>query len=345
MAARELRYEWFDQIVQEESFGKLVTAHHANDQAETVLFNLTKGTGISGLRGIPFQQGHLARPLIFVEKSELETYAREHSLEWREDESNKNEKYHRNKIRNTIIPELESINPGFISTIQKNTERFRSLELLLKGRAAEIKSKHWSENEDSVILDMGWFEEDTGGHAILEELLKDFQFSFDQISNIISSLKLKSGNQFFSKEFRLTVDRNTIYIDREKASTNEPICVRNHETQAQMGAMHFEFEISEGHAFDGNVDHAYLDFDLLKFPLKIRAWQEGDRFVPLGMRGQKKVSDFMIDEKIPVNLKERVIVLESGEDIVWIAGHRISEHFKITSKTQKVFIIKMSKNA
>ncbi len=345
MAARDLRYDWFRVLMNEQSLSKLVTAHHANDQTETVLLNLTKGTGVAGLRGMPTANNEIVRPLLWVEKEELLAYAKENKLTWREDQSNSENKYQRNRMRNVVIPELKKINPGLASTFSNNLERFSSLEALLKSQAAEIKRKHWREQKDEIELTMDWFDPETGGLAILEELLKPYSFTLDQITKIGESLEYGSGNVFQTEGHKLTVDRNRLFIAAASHTILGSTSIMEDCHAATLGDWQFSFDTTEQKEITTDKSKASLDFDRLEFPLTARPWQEGDRFVPLGMKGQKKVSDFMIDEKIPVNLKERVIVFESGQEIVWIAGHRISDRYKITPKTKRVFMITMTENA
>ena len=345
MAARELRYSWFEEVMQKRNIDKLVTAHHINDQIETILYNLVKGTGIAGLRGMPFSNERVVRPFIFTRKADILNYARENKLEWREDESNQEDKYHRNRIRNTVIPELENINPGLIQTFANNIHRFRSLEALLSSNVTEVKSQYWKESREVIELKMDWFDYDKGGLIILEELLKPYLFSYDQIVKIASSINNGSGNSFKSEKALVTIDRKKVFISFQKTEKIEPVEIHSLDTQMNISSHHFTFEISSNLTFDPEPRFAFLDYDKIKFPLIARNWKEGDRFSPLGMKGQKKISDFMIDAKIPVNLKEQVVVFESDSEIAWVAGQRISDHFKITAKTRSVFIIKMSKNA
>ncbi|MCV9389451.1 tRNA lysidine(34) synthetase TilS [Reichenbachiella ulvae] len=344
MAARELRYDWFEQLMNTHAYGYLVTAHHSNDLLETALFNFTKGTGIAGLRGIKRKKDKVIRPLSFASKKEILHYAKAHKLIWREDASNESNKYHRNRIRNLVIPELKKINPGLEKTYAQNQERFESLELLLKSRTQSILKKFSSVKNDVHKLDMSWMDVKNGGLVILEDILRPYGFNLDQCKAIITALSSYSGKRFTSEQSELIVDRDQLVItpiDQEKIES----WIQADDQKIEIGDQQFSLTyIDLAAEFSTDPNLAYLDADLLKFPLKIRNWEEGDRFYPLGMKQQKKISDFMIDAKIPLNLKNKVLLFESNNDIIWVAGHRIDDRYKITDSTKRTLIIKMERN-
>lgn len=346
MAARSLRYDWFRELMEQEGYDLLATAHHANDQIETMVFNLTKGTSIAGLRGIKPKSNNTIRPLLFASKEEILAYASSAKLKWREDKSNQEDKYQRNKIRHHIIPVMTEINPGLIKTSLNNTSRFHALEKLLNHQIELIRNHHFSETTEGLNLDLSWCEEDSGGLAILEGLLKPYGINLEQCQCIMDGLGQNSGLTFQSDTHLLTLDRSSAFISTIKAPDNFRETIDIRDNSKHIGGRLFTFELVTGRPeIDPNPNFAYLDAYKVNFPLVARNWQEGDRFQPLGMKGEKKVSDFMIDEKIPVNLKKRLVIFESQHDILWIAGHRISDRYKITSKTPSTLIIKMIHDA
>ncbi len=340
-AARDLRYRWFDSICEQYGYDKIATAHHASDQTETILYNIIKGCGIAGLRGIPLVNDNIIRPLLFATRQEIVSYAKENNLDWREDASNNNEKYNRNLIRHSVVPRLKQINPGIDKTMLRNATRYRALEELIDSEIDKVKIRHLSTTPEGYVLSTNWTADQKGGVIILEGVLKEFGFNYEQVSSVYSSLTSHSGKVFYSDGFKLNVDRSSIYI--YPISEDDDILIEIEEKDSGFEVVGSVYEMTtlpvEKFKMIKNPRFACLDFDKLVFPLKIRNWQQGDRFMPLGMNSKKKLSDFMIDEKIPVNLKSRVVLLESQNDIVWIAGYRIDNRYKITAQTKQVLII------
>lgn len=344
MAARDLRYEWFEQLMTENDYSYLATAHHSNDLLETALFNFTKGTGIAGLRGIKRKKNKVIRPLSFANKKEILKYAKEQELVWREDASNESDKYHRNRIRNRIIPELKKINPSIEKTYMQNQERFESLELLLKSRTQSILKKFSTVKNDVHKLDMSWMDLKNGGLVILEDILRPYGFNLDQCKAIIIALSSYSGKRFTSEQSELIVDRDQLVITPIEQDKIDLIVHKKDESFAVDG-QHFHLELSDQiPEIVADANMAFLDADLIHFPIKIRNWEEGDRFYPLGMQQQKKISDFMIDAKIPLNLKNKVLLFESNNNIFWVAGYRIDDRYKITESTKRTLIIKRDRD-
>ncbi len=347
VAARELRYAWFNKLMSSHDFKYLITAHHANDQVETVLYNLTKGTGIAGLRGIPLKNEHIRRPLLFAKRKEIEAYAKIHRLAWREDPSNQKDKYSRNHIRLHVVPKLKKINSSLEQTMRANSRRFGALEKLLLTQTDQIRDRHLTKTNDTYSLSMAWYDEAQGGWAILNELLKPFGFNADQCFSIDEAMKDNGANavgkQFFSSRYVLAIDRGKIEIVPKGTDIVTDLSVGPNTEFISTPMADFVLDVVQANSDwpkDKNV--ACLDADLVKFPMKIRNWSQGDAFRPLGMDGKKKLSDFMIDEKIPVNLKPRLLLFESVSNIIWVAGHRIDDRYKITPITKQVLIIKMT---
>ncbi len=341
MAARELRYAWFDQLMDEHSFDKLVTAHHANDTFETVLFNLAKGTGLRGLRGIVPKQGKLVRPLLSFTKEQILAYAQAERVQWREDDSNASNKYSRNLIRNEVVPLLQQINPGLLATFLSTQKRLIATEELLNDTLEELARRHTQQVGEDWIITF----DNAYNLVFIEFVLAPFGFNLDQVVDIQQALtKGHVGGKFLSKSYQLNVDRNRLVISPSHQVTKE---ISISSTTREVSNDWFSLRIAikqEVQSPARDVKQASIDFDKLQFPLTIRKWRPGDYFYPLGMKGKKKISDFMIDNKIPLNLKERVCVLTSGDDITWVIGHRLDDRFKITKETKCVYQIELTED-
>jgi tRNA(Ile)-lysidine synthase len=342
MAARTLRYAWFEQIRRQHGYDAIATAHHRTDTAETVLFNLTKGTGIAGLHGIPARNGHVIRPLLCLTKDDILTYLKEHQLDWREDSSNESTKYQRNLIRREVIPVLKQINPNFENTLQHTVAKIQGVEDVLQAYVEQARQKALKQENGVSYLDIASLQSLKGLPVVLHELLRPYHFSYGVAEEIISSFAGPSGKTFSSPSHVLVKDRGQLVLT--------PRNLAGHGTyslpagQATLAAERFRLYLrqvpAEGYRFPASPHVAALDLDLLQFPLQVRKWRQGDWFVPLGMTGKKKLSDFLIDRKVPLNVKEQVMVLISGQAIAWVVGYRPDNRFKITEKTRQVLEIR-----
>lgn len=344
-SARDLRYGWFVKVLKSEGFNRVATAHHASDQTETILYNITKGSGISGLRGIPIVNSNIIRPLLFATRTQIVDYAKQNNIAWREDKSNADNKYSRNLIRNSVIPVLKKINPGLDKTMLRNSERYRSIEGLIGEKKAEILSQYMREEENDKTLSLDWVGQTEGSLILLEEILKDFGFNYDQVSSIYENQTQQSGNTYISENFTLIVNRNEVCISPtiEESAVDLDVDNFDHVININGVALGFKKVLKDQFVLIKDENFACLDFDLLKRPLKIRNWKHGDSFIPLGMKHKKKLSDFMIDQKIPVTLKKRILLLETGGQIAWVIGYRIDDRFKVTSKTLSTLIVESKK--
>ncbi len=336
MAARDLRYQWFQKLAAEEGYSLIATAHHLEDSFETVVHNLTRGTSISGLRGIKPQNGRVIRPLLDFTKKELRDYAVYHDLEWREDASNEETYYKRNFIRHKVTPQLTELNPDLLNTFRDTASRNAEVEAFFLGEMDKLRLTALRQTETITYL----AKSKVSGPYVLEHLLKPFGFNYRQCQEMIEAFSEHSGRQFISKTHRLIVDRDDLVIDlRELADFEEQLIAKATGTEVRVGQAIYVLKHSttQPGKDELNERNALLDMDKLDFPLKVRCWQEGDQFQPLGMKGKKKLSDFMIDRKIPVNLKRHIRVLESAGEIVWVVGLRIDDRFKVTPATKNIF--------
>ena len=338
MAARELRYDWFEEIRDAEGYNYISIGHNFNDSVETMVFNLIKGTGLKGLTGISAKTGNVIRPLLFASREEIEAYASENGLEYRTDSSNSSLKYHRNYIRHKVLPEFKQINPGFDITIKSTLDRLAGIQQFVTAWLESDKSSYLQEDGKDIYLKKEFFSK-IGEPAILYEIIGTYGFNYDQCESIYEGINHAIGNVFYSEEFILNIDRDHLIIS-PKEHTEECYEISEKDKLLITDRFNLTFQILETEPVlvpDGHI--AYLDMDKLDYPLVLRNWKKGDWFIPLGMKGKKKLSDFMIDKKIPLNLKKRILVLLSKGSIVWVAGQRIDDRFKISSKTKRILKI------
>nr|WP_321408882.1 tRNA lysidine(34) synthetase TilS [uncultured Carboxylicivirga sp.] len=341
MAARELRYEWFNQLLEQQQLAALVTGHHGNDSIETFFLNLVRGTGVKGLSGIQYKNGKVLRPLLDFSSQQIEEYCNIHQIPFRYDSSNSDVKYLRNKIRHEVIPFLEQMNPSFFSTMLNNMEHIHEAELLLEEVVEQFRDEVLVDEHDKVLIPISKLNLYAQKKTILFEILRPYGFNASVTDDVVQHLDGLSGKQFFSETHRLIKDRhNLLIMPREEVITDhfwleEEQILSPVKVEAKIYPKPADFSFSK----DSNLIH--LDADLVDLPLLFRKWQEGDRFMPLGMTQFKKVSDFFIDNKFSIADKEQTWLAISGEDIVWIAGHRIDDRFKITNRTKIVLEVKL----
>lgn len=336
MAARELRYQWFEKIRMENKYQYIATAHHKNDVAETILINLTKGTGLSGLHGIKNKTDAIIRPLLCFDREAIDAYIEKHQIPYREDQSNSATKYTRNAIRHNVIPELEKINPSLIKTLNEEAARFADLELILTDKIESEKMRCFNYSDSYIKIEIKALLNLSPLKTYLYYFLKEFDFNFSDVEDIIQGLKDQSGKTYYSSTYEMIKDRDYLMLRPIKEYQAEKIKINTFE------AIPFDHQLMEiDNNFTIKADHhfAYFDADKVKFPLELRNWEYGDAFQPYGMNGNKKVSDFLIDNKVSVFDKKNTKVLLSGKQIIWLVGHRIDDRFKITSETKEALIL------
>jgi len=345
MAARDLRYAWFDELMNEQGYAFVATAHHLDDQAETFFINILRGAGISGMHGILPKQGRVIRPLMFTTRDRIKEYALSLDLPWRDDSSNKSRKYLRNKLRLDVLAEFNRISPQFSQKLNESICHLRDVETIFNNHMTGVTEDLIQHTPEGVLISIDWIYEYEPHETYLFELLKPYGFTFPVVKEIVRSLDTFSGKTFFSPTHRLLRDRENFIIQPLSDIPNDP------ETEEigfiGKGTTHLEYPIclradeitSINDLPIGKASVACLDFDKLVFPLKLRKWEKGDWFVPLGLKGKKKLSDFFVDQKVSLADKEKVWLLVSGDDIVWIIGKRIDNRYRITSKTKKAYVI------
>lgn len=350
VAARDLRYAWFDELCTQHGIDYLLTAHHAGDVAETVLFRLVRGSGISGTQGIPPVSGNIVRPLLPVGREEILDYAEKNNVVWREDESNASSVYARNKIRNEVMPLLESINQSAGAHLVEFASRMEQYEQLISYLMSDmVKAAVRTRYEGRmIVIDNEQLIKLPSPELVLFLVLRPYGFSYHQSRQLLQSDR--SGAWFDSGRYRaFRSHRELILLELEALKRNEEyeIAAGQQELTMLFGKMTFSpvEDHRKGSTFNpANADSGtcWVDAARLTYPLKVRRWRHGEAFQPLGMQGTKLISDFLTDEKIAGGRKETVYLLLSGDQVVWVAGCRISEGFKVTPDSGKILKIQFN---
>ncbi|MBO9613622.1 MAG: tRNA lysidine(34) synthetase TilS [Dyadobacter sp.] len=346
MAARELRYEWFEKVRKESGYQWVATAHHANDSLETLLLNLVRGTGLAGLTGIAPVNGHLIRPLIRSNRAEVDRYATENGIQWREDRTNETDDYYRNKIRHHVIPVLSELNPSLESTFNVSSERLRAANALLERHLQQWKTQVVRDEAGTIRIRIADILDDAEPTYRLWFILQDFGFQYSQLHHIVASLKGTPGKRFFSQTHVLLVDREDLIVKVSiQSAGSEMLIIEKPGVTLDWYGAELSLRLLPTESpirFDSST--IAVDPDLLTFPLTLRRWQQGDIFHPFGMGGKrKKVSDLLIDSKIDLFEKEKTTVLLNGDgEIIWVVGIRADERFKITATTGNILVISLN---
>ncbi|HDZ40512.1 MAG TPA: tRNA lysidine(34) synthetase TilS [Bacteroidetes bacterium] len=340
MAARELRYKWLNEIRKEESFDFVATGHNLNDSIETILINLTRGTGINGLTGISERSAYIIRPLLFASRKMITEYAEANMLEYREDSSNIQTKYTRNKIRHRVIPFLEQINPSVLDAIAETSDYLRSTYIIYEQAIKEKKTEITEYSDDSALINISSLKKLDPLETWIYEIFKEWNFGKRQLNDIIHLIDAGTGKQLFSASHVLTRDRDRIIISSSETREGNVTTI-NSAAEWRNIALIEKFEIipRKNLKISDDPSYAYLDADLIQYPLTLRRWKDGDFFYPLGMKGRKKISDLLIDMKISLPDKDKVFVLEMNNKIIWVLGFRIDDRFKVTESTVEVMQI------
>jgi tRNA(Ile)-lysidine synthase len=339
MAARNLRYPWFEEIRRRHHYDWILVAHHLDDQIETFFLNLSRGTGISGLTGIKAVNGRVVRPLLFARRQEIETYAIEQNIDFREDSSNVLLDFQRNKIRHIVVPFMEELNPSFRLGMQETISHLHDAYLIFQQAvdlAAERVVTHMSGGEIEISLAELRLLDPLSTY--LFEILKPFHFNGDVVDEMINCIDRQPGKQFFSATHRAILDREVILVQKIKEVTQRRTYLEESSGRIE-SPVNLSISIKKRDVtlqLKTPSHLALIDKDKVRFPLIIRKWQPGDYFQPLGMKGMKKLSDFFVDEKYSLADKEKVWLLTNGEEIVWIIGVRLDDRYKITAETRNI---------
>ncbi len=335
VAARELRYQWFNELLKE-GYDWVLTAHHRDDNIETVLMNFFRGTGISGLRGMLPRKDKVIRPLLSYSKEDIYTFASRHSLQWRNDSSNESDKYSRNYFRQTIIPLVTKIFPEAEQNIAANIERFRDVELLYQQAIQHTRKKILVHTGNEVQIPILKLQQVEALPAVLFEILKEYGFTAHQIPDVLQLMHADQGKYVQSATHRIIKNRNWLIIADSNKTDSSIIVIEKQQEQVQFALGQLQLKEQKNFTITSDPGIALLNAKNVQFPLILRKWKTGDYFYPLGMKKKKKISRFLIDKKLSPTDKERVWVVESRKRICWIVGMRIDERFKVLENTDKV---------
>lgn len=342
VAARELRYMWLEKTRQEEGYDHLATAHHMQDNVETVWMNLAKGTGMAGLHGILPKTGKLVRPLLFATREEISAYAEANGLQHVEDSSNITDKYTRNFFRHHVLPQLEAAQPQVVKNTGASIARFREAELLYKQALVIHQKKLLQQRGHEYFISVLQLQKTEPLSTVLYELLKPFQCSAAQAEQVKDLLQSESGKFVTTATYRIVRDRKFLIITPKEAAVSAHIIVEKGQEKVDMGEGEIILQtVSE---ISSKPSIACIDAKQLQFPLILRKWKQGDYFYPLGMQKKKKLSRFFIDQKLSLPQKEKIWVLESQQRIVWVVGMRIDDRFKVTERTKEILKIEWKEN-
>jgi tRNA(Ile)-lysidine synthase len=341
VAARNLRYGFFHKTAKDKNYTHIATAHHLNDNIETVLLNFIRGTGIDGMSGIPPFNDLVIRPLLFATRKEILDYARSEGLSWREDSSNQSDDYARNLLRNKVIPLIYQINPGLERTFHETVSRMEGTRNLLRQAVSAFEAAHTTRNGERILIKIQPLKSSLSPEILLWELLKKFGFRYDQCCKILASDE--PGKFFYTTSHRLLVDRVEYVVDVNSAGLPEPCLISNTDRLACFfdKCLSIEERSADGFSLTKEMSVAQIDAEKVTFPITWRRWQKGDSFCPLGMMNRKKLSDFFVDLKIDRITKENLTVLESEGDIIWVVGYRISEKVRLHAETKRVLTLRL----
>jgi tRNA(Ile)-lysidine synthase len=339
VAARALRYNWFYELLEEENFDYILTAHHADDNLETFLINFTRGTGLEGLTGIPVENDKIIRPLLFLTRNEIDEYAKEFEIKWREDSSNASDKYVRNKIRHHLVPILKELNPNFMTSFLKTENYLQQSQSMVEDAASMIYQQVANEVDDQIHFDLRKLLQLSNYQSYLYQWLKEFGFTaWDDIYDLVNG---QSGKQVFASGYRLLKDRDSLIVcPVTEEETTAEFHISENQTEVNIPLKLTLCKVSDI-SIESNKT-IFVNADQIVYPLVIRKWKTGDVFMPFGMNGKsKKVSKLFKDEKLSLIEKENTWILCSGEQIVWVIGMRADHRFRTVNTTKNILKIEL----
>jgi len=343
MAARELRYNFFNDLINQHQFTKVLTAHHANDNIETLFINLLRSSGIQGLSGIPIKNENIIRPLLFATKTSIKNYATTNNIQFNEDSSNSKDDYLRNEIRHHLIPVLKKLSSNaesaVLSCMQHLNDEYNLLHELHQKTMSEIVSIH----QNGLAIKMNLLKAYQNSESLLYLYLKKYGFNMVQIQNMLSHAIQSTGNMFYSSTHQVLVDRDSLILSTlDNRSFDKEVVIENIHHQIDFPiSLTLQSLLKEKTNYNNALSNeAYFDLEKVSFPLVLRKWQQGDMMQPLGMKHKKKISDILIDNKVDLLTKEKTYVLcDANGIIIWLIGHRISDCFKVENKTQHLLYL------
>ena len=344
MAARRLRYEWFNELCREEGYAVIAVAHHANDSIETFFINLLRGTGLRGLTGINRQYGKVVRPLLYATRKDILEYALKNHIPYREDSSNRSTKYLRNKIRLGLLPMLQEINPRFTALMRGNLYRLNDAQRFIDVAIDRIREVALHSENGVDTIEVGAIDPMYPRDFVIYELLNSsYGFKGDVVEELNKALKRGvTDRRFYSRNYVAYLDRGNIMVAPIEDEDDCEVIVERGDMRSYCGnsVLYYEHtDIDNVNEYHLPSDVALLDEAKLQYPLRLRRWREGDSFIPFGMAGRKKVGDYLTDQKVPIVERKRQFVLVSGDDIVWIVGRRTDERFRVGNNTENILKI------
>lgn len=339
LTARKLRYDWFQELIETTSYTYLLTAHHLNDNLETFIINLSRGTGLKGLTGIPQRNSHILRPLLKFSKAELKEYAIKHNIYWREDLSNASTKYLRNEIRHKIVPPLLELNTQFLENFGSTLEKLKQTEDLIDDYTVSLHQSLISEEADRLNIDIEKLKMHSNPQGILYQLLEGFGFT--QWEDVYHLLDAQTGKILKSPTHQLVKDRNKLTVATLHTKESDSISIQESDKVVAIKNSKLVFQAHQKMGEIGK-QFAYFDRSKLKFPLSLRPIQNGDFFYPFGMKGKKKLSDFLKDEKIsPLDKSSQLVLCNYNGDIIWVLNLRTDHRYKVEENTQNILKIEL----
>jgi tRNA(Ile)-lysidine synthase len=350
VAARELRYKWFDELsshlhAETSDLVYIVTAHHVDDNIETVLMNFFKGTGVAGMRGILPRSGKIIRPLLFAGKHDIIAFAKARSLGFVEDSSNDSDKYTRNYFRHTIVPAIEKAYPAVRENIIANIDRFREIELLYLTAVAEYKNKLLEEKNGEIYIPVLPLSTVIPLNTVVFEILKPYGFTAKQTKDVVALLDAETGKFILSPTHRILRHRDRLIISPLQSAGAQMIMIGKGDAEVAFEGGKLGITTSEisGDKVElpASPAIACLDLKQVEFPLILRKWKAGDYFYPLGMRKKKKISRFFIDQKMSLSEKENTWIIEMNKKIIWVVNKRIDDRFKVLPQTKTILWIEL----
>lgn len=342
MAARELRYNWFEEIRVSHGYDDVAVAHNLNDSVETFFINLLRGTGLNGLTGINPRNGHIIRPLLFATREEIVAFADSHGIHHREDSSNASVKYLRNRIRHRIMPLLMEANPDVLFSIATTMKHLNGSSEIVAASVDSLRARLFKDCQAGITVSIEHLAALRPAEGYLFELFRPFGLTSGQTGELLELMSGTSGKMLVTSGHRILKDRDYLIITEPENTFVSPVVFRSF-SELSCSPLFSSVTIEEAEAVRpfGDPGTAFIDAGLIHYPLTYRHWEPGDRFIPLGMTGMKKISDFLIDSKVPRSSKEKVMVLASDNDIIWVAGYRPDNRFRVTDETTSVLIISL----
>lgn len=340
MAARELRYTWFNKLLVEQNYNYIATGHHLNDSIETLFLNLARGTGYNGLTGIAPKNENIVRPLLFATRQTIEHYVNENNLDYRNDSSNESEKHLRNIVRKYIVPAFKQLNPGFEQVMASNFNHMNEAASLLNSYFNEYALSSLNKTENKIEIPFSALNNKKPQKIHLFHLIKDFGFNKDAVRKILDAIESEPGKMFYSETHCLLVDRESIIINETTEEIKQSFFINSIDSFASLPfKIKAKLVVNKNFELLKKSNVACIDNCKLKYPLVLRVWEQGDYFYPLGMTQKKKISDFLIDTKVNRIDKEKVWVLCSQNEIVWVVNRRLDNRFKLTENTKDILIL------